>query len=307
MPAATVKPTPYFSVIIPVHNDWGPLADCLESMGKQSGTPEFEVIVVDDGSRDEGPKSIHQYGTFFPVRVVRQPHSGIAAARNRGAQESRGAILLFTDADCRLERTCLSALREKITSSPDHSYFQLRLAGDFSNLLARAEDLRLATIQDLHLQPDGRIRYLNTSGFALRKSAIGAQTELFDPAARRSEDTLLLTDLIQRGELPLFVADALVRHIIQMSFTECIRKDIRVAWLEARTFDLIAAKGVRVRMKNRERVAMLRSTWKASSQASLGKSAWFVLAFRQALQRAISVLYRSLPSRSRVNSAADLR
>jgi glycosyltransferase involved in cell wall biosynthesis len=296
MPAEIVKPTPNFSVIIPVHNDWGPLDGCLESLKRQSGNPEFEVIVVDDGSRGQAPDSIRQYGDIFPLRIIQQPHAGVAAARNRGIQSSKGAVLVFTDADCRLDPACLAALEETIFSAPEHHYFQLHLTGYPSNLLGRAEELRLLAIQTQLLQPDGRIRYLNTSGFAVRRSAINPDTDLFDPSALRSEDTLLLTNLIQKGALPLLVGDAVVRHSIEMSFGECIRKDVRVARLETRTFERIAAKGVQVRMNNLERFTMLRSTWKASAQPSIGRTAWLVLTARQATQRLISLLCRCLPS-----------
>lgn len=292
MSAETVSKNPIFSVIVPTHNDWGPLAGCLDSLSKQRGNPAFEVIVVDDGSRDEASKLILQYGHFFPLTVIRQAHTGIASARNQGVQNSKGAIIIFTDADCRLDRACLATLNEKVAGELEHNYFQLRLTGDSSNLLGRAEDLRLSTTQNHLLQSDGRIRYLNTSGFAVRKSALDSKDRLFDPIALRSEDTLLLMNLIQKGELPLFIADAVVRHTVQMSFAECIAKDLRVAWLEAKTFERIAAQGVHMRMSNRERLAVLRSTWAASETPSIGRSAWFALTFRQALQRLISVIYR---------------
>ena len=292
-----LKPTPNFSVIIPVHDDWGPLAGCMESLKQQNGNREYEVIVVDDGSRDAAPASIRQYGEIFPLSIFRQPHSGIARARNWGIQNSNGPVLLFTDADCRLDPDCLSALAETVTSATQHHYFQLRITGQLSNLLGRAEELRHLAIQKQVLQTDGRIRYLNTSGFAVRRTAIDTSRDLFDPTALRSEDTLLLTNLIQKGELPLFVTEAAVRHSIEMSFWECIRKDIRVATLESRTFERISAKGVQVRMNNWERFAMLGSTWEASAQPSIGRAAWLVLALRQATQRFISVLYRFVPSR----------
>lgn len=305
MGAGTFKTTPDFSVIVPVHNDWGPLADCLESLRNQNGNPDFEVIVVDDGSRDDAPNSIRRYSDVLPLRIVRQPHAGVAAARNRGAQDSNGTTLVFTDADCRLAPTCLSVLNERISQSPQHNYFQLRLTGDPSNLLGKAEDLRLEITQDHLIQPNGCIRYLNTSGFAVRRSAIDPNDDLFDPTALRSEDTLLLTHLVQRGELPLFIGDAVVRHTIQMSFAECIKKDVRVAWLEAKTFERIAAKGVQVRIRNRQRIAVLRSGWRTSANPSIGRSAWLVLAGRQALQRAISVLYRWSPLPTRFRSGEE--
>lgn len=308
MPADIDAPAvPQFSIVIPVYDDWEPLQGCLRSLDQQSAKRTFEVIIVDDGSEVPAPESIRQFTKCFPVMIIRQPHAGIAAARNIGVQNSTGTVLVFTDADCRLDPSCLSRLDQNILCSPLRNYFQLRLSGDSSNLVGRAEDLRLLAIQDRALQSDGCIRYLNTSGFAMRRSAMGSKTSLFDPSAQRSEDTLLLTYLLQNGELPFFVADAVVRHNLQMSITQCFRKDVLVAWLEARTFERIAAKGVRVRMNNRERVAMLQYMWKASRRSSIGRMAWFVLAARQALQRTISLVYGCLPFRSRVRPVPDKR
>ena len=284
-----------FSIIIPVYNDWEALQGCLLSLDQQPANRRFEVVIVDDASRVPAPESIRQFSSCFPLTIARQPHAGIAAARNFGVQNSKGKTLVFTDADCRFDSGCLSLLDETISRSPQHKYFQLRLGGDSSNLVGRAEELRLGAIQNRLLQPDRRIRYLNTSGFAVRRSALQAGTLLFDPTALRSEDTLLLAHLMRAGDLPFFATDAMVRHAVQMSFRECIRKDVRVAWLEARTYERIAAKGIQVRMNNRERIAILRSTWKASSRPSIGRGAWFVLVFRQALQRAVSLVYRFLP------------
>ena len=297
MPAEIDATPPQFSIIIPIYNDWELLEGCLQSVAQQTQAPSFEVIVVDDGSQKSAPEWVRAFSSRVPLTMSRQQHAGIAAARNRGVQDSNGTILLFTDADCRLDSNCLSVLNQQISSSPQHNYFQLRLAGDPSSLAGRAEELRLLAIQSRSLLPDGRIRYLNTSGFAIRRSDIHAKGYLFDPAAERSEDTLFLTTLMQKGDLPLYVDGAMVRHTIQMSFTECIRKDVRVAWLEAKTFERIAATGVQIRMGNRERIAVLRSTWRMSRQASIGRTAWFVLTARQGLQRVISALYPYLPLR----------
>jgi glycosyltransferase involved in cell wall biosynthesis len=298
MPAEIDASPPQFSIIIPIYNDWDLLEGCLQSLAQQTQAPSFEVIVVDDGSQKSAPEWVRSFNSRVPLTMSRQQHTGIAAARNYGVQNSKGTILLFTDADCRLDSNCLSVLNQQVSSSPQHNYFQLRLAGDPSSLAGRAEELRLLAIQSRSLLPDGRIRYLNTSGFAIRRSHMHAKVYLFDPSAQPSEDTLLLARLMQKGDLPLYVDGAVVRHTIDMSFTECIRKDVRVAWLEAKTFERIAAIGVQVRMSNQERIAVLRSTWKMSRQASIGRVAWFVLTARQGLQRLISVLYPYLPFRS---------
>ena len=52
---------PVFSIIIAVYNDWIALDSCLSSIAQQSGSPDFEVIVVDDGSDKVAPENIEQW------------------------------------------------------------------------------------------------------------------------------------------------------------------------------------------------------------------------------------------------------
>jgi glycosyltransferase involved in cell wall biosynthesis len=86
-----------YSVIIPAFNASGTIARCLQALEDQSlPKKEYEVLVVDDGSSDQTSVVAKR----FPVRYFWQPNQGPAAARNRGASEAAGAIILFTDADC---------------------------------------------------------------------------------------------------------------------------------------------------------------------------------------------------------------
>jgi glycosyltransferase involved in cell wall biosynthesis len=287
--------TPAFSIIIAVYNGWAVLEGCLQSLAQQANGPCFEVIIVDDGSTEPAPEFIRSSSFSFPLMLITQSHAGIPAARNRGIRSSTGAVLLFVDADSRLQANCLAALASAINNLPQHNCFQLRLVGNCSNLVGRAEGLRLITFQRHMLQQDGRIRYLNTAGFAIRRTRVNIETGVFEPAARRAEDTLLLADLILAGELPFFVPDALVEHYIPLSLAGCFRKDIRSAYLEGRTYNIIASKGVRIRLTNRERLRFLLSMWRTSGQPSIGRSAWFVLVARQAIQRMISLGYKCLP------------
>jgi glycosyltransferase involved in cell wall biosynthesis len=282
---------PLFSIIIGVYNDWAPLNLCLRSLAEQTNVPEFEVVIVDDGSREPAPEFIRQWARCYPLTVVTQSHAGIPTARNRGIEISRGSLLLFVDADCRAQTGCLAALAATIAKSPQHNCFQLHLVGDGSTLVGRAEELRLRTFQSHMLQPDGRIRYLNTAGFAIRRMKANVEGGLFDVRALRAEDTLLLAKLMQNGELPWFVVDATVQHSIYLSLPKCLLKDVRSAYLETKTYDIIAAKGVKIRVSQRERLRVLWSTWKIAGQSSMGRSAWFVLVARQTLQRIVSFAY----------------
>lgn len=278
-------------MIIALYNDWEPLEHCLHSIGSQENAPPFEVIVVDDGSESSAPESILNRSERFPLSVLRQSHQGIAAARNRGIQNAKGAVLVFTDADCLMQPDCLAALHQALRGNPRRNSFQLHLVSDCSSLVGRAEELRLWGIQNQTMQPDGSIRYLNTAGFAIRRECAGPG--LFDLAAKRAEDTLLLANLIARGELPFFVCDATVQHAIRLSLVRCFFKDIRSGWREGRTYDMIAAKGVTIRMDDRARMNMMLSMWRAAAQPSIGKMAWLVVIGRRTIHRIVRLIYRT--------------
>jgi len=151
---------------------------------------------------------------------------------------------------------------------------------------------------------------LNTAGFAIGRASVPTERGLFEPLALRAEDTFLLANLIERHELPYFVADAVVQHEIPPSLLGCFRRDIRSAFLEGRTYALIASRGIRIRMSHRERWNMLGSMWRLSRLPSIGKAAYFMLVVRQSLSRITSYVYRLLhewPGSQRTNTAAQDR
>jgi glycosyltransferase involved in cell wall biosynthesis len=298
---------PQFSIIVAVYNDWVALDLCLRSLAQQSHAPTFEVIMVDDGSSEAAPARIREWTRQLPLTIIRQSHGGIPTARNRGIQVSKGSVLLFVDADSRAEEDCLAALAANIRESPQHDYFQLHLVGDCSERVGRAEELRLKTFQEHMLQPDGRIRYVNTAGFAIRRTRVNIETGLFDPVALRAEDTLLLANLMQAGELPLFVPNAIVQHGIPLTLTGYLRKAIPSARLEAKAYQIIASKGVKIRVTNQERLSILRSMWNIAGQPSIGRSAWFILVARQTLQRIASFAYERLRTNPKVGPRQGMR
>jgi glycosyltransferase involved in cell wall biosynthesis len=305
-PCAPPFSTPPLSIVIATYNDWGPLNLCLQSLSEQTDVPGFEVVVVDDGSDEIAPDFICGWTSRFPLTIIRQAHQGISVARNLGIENSHGAVLAFVDADCKLQSQCLATLGARIRENPERNYFQLRLIGDCSRLVGRAEELRLITIQSHMLQPDGHIRYLNTAGFAIRRNRAAIAGGLFNPSALRAEDTLLMVNLMQSGELPWFVSDAVVQHAIPLSLFACFLKDIRSAYLERSTYEIIASEGIKFRVSHRERLGMLWTMWKTSAQRSIGRLAWFALAIRQTLRLAILPLDASgLRLTSRVSAKSS--
>ncbi len=249
---------------------------------------------MDDGSDQPAPESVLRWRESFPIKLLRQDHAGISPARNKGIQESQGPVLAFIDADCRMLPNCLAALEAKLSASPQQTCFQLHLIGDSANVVGRAEELRLIALQSHLLLPDGHIRYLNTAGFAILRSKVSEDGNLFNPIAIRAEDTLLLATLMRRGELPVFVPDATVRHAIPLSLLECLSKDVRSAYVERRAYDVIAARGITIQLTNADRWAIMSSMWQASAQPSIGRLSWFIVTGRQVLRLLISTIYRVL-------------
>jgi glycosyltransferase involved in cell wall biosynthesis len=86
----------HVSVIVPARDAAATIERTLAAIAEQRFDRDHELIVVDDGSRDDTAAIAERAG----ARVVRGPREGPGQARNLGAAEARGELLAFTDADC---------------------------------------------------------------------------------------------------------------------------------------------------------------------------------------------------------------
>jgi glycosyltransferase involved in cell wall biosynthesis len=87
---------PLVSAIIPTYNRAHIICEAVDSVLIQT-YPHIEVIVVDDGSKDDTLARLQKYGDT--IRVISQANAGPAAARNRGIAEARGDLIAFLDSD----------------------------------------------------------------------------------------------------------------------------------------------------------------------------------------------------------------
>ncbi len=85
------------SIIVPTFNGAARIGFCLGALSREIASSPIEILVVDDGSIDSLASVVSRYPR---VRLIAQENSGPATARNRGAVEARGPLLLFTDDDC---------------------------------------------------------------------------------------------------------------------------------------------------------------------------------------------------------------
>jgi glycosyltransferase involved in cell wall biosynthesis len=118
--AAPITPPvslPTVSVVVPHFGDLPSLARCLDALERQTLSPDrFEVIVADNGS-PEGPAAVEAV-IAGRARLTIVTERGAGPARNGGAHAARGAVLAFTDCDCRPEPGWLSAGLHALLGNP---------------------------------------------------------------------------------------------------------------------------------------------------------------------------------------------
>lgn len=152
------------SVVIPVFNAAASIADCLRALLAQSlPRAQYEVIVIDDGSRDESAAIV---STFEGVRLIRQQNAGAPAARNAGIRAASGRWVAFTDADCIPSRNWLQRL---VRAAEDASGTQ-RAFGAAGSLRGYASETPAARFVDLSAGLDAE-RHLSHPRFPFAPSA----------------------------------------------------------------------------------------------------------------------------------------
>lgn len=108
---------PVASVVIPLYNKERHIGRSVGSVLQQT-FPDFELLVVDDGSADDGPRLVERIGDPR-IRIVRQRNSGVSVARNRGAEEATASLVAFLDADDEYKPEFLAWAVERFQQKPE--------------------------------------------------------------------------------------------------------------------------------------------------------------------------------------------
>ena len=109
--------SPLISIVVPVYNVEKYISECVESLVEQT-YPNYEIILVDDGSTDGCPAICDGYEAKYKnVITVHQQNKGLSGARNTGIDKSHGDFIVFVDSDDRVSGDLLRTLYDLMTEN----------------------------------------------------------------------------------------------------------------------------------------------------------------------------------------------
>ena len=100
-----------YSIIVPVYNRPGEVKELLDSLSAQTVKP-FELLIIEDGSKERCNHLLDHYRSFFTVRYFYKDNSGRSDTRNYGMERAEGDYLLFFDSDVILPPAYFEKLEE---------------------------------------------------------------------------------------------------------------------------------------------------------------------------------------------------
>lgn len=214
------------SIVIPTYNGASRIANCLTALLPQAEAHGAEILVVDDGSTDDTARVVSQYPS---VRLIQKSNAGPAAARNHGATEATGNIILFTDDDCVPAPDWLAKMlapfedADVVGAKGVYRTLQKSIVARFVQIEYEDRYRLMSVHKD--------IDFVDTYSAAFRRERfleIGGYDTSFPVAC--AEDIELSYRMSARGWKMKFVPDAVVYHTHPDSLPKYLKKKYKFAF-----------------------------------------------------------------------------
>jgi len=214
----------FVSVVVPTYNRKEALIQCINSLLMQEYPKDkYEVIVVDDGSKDGTEKEVEQIAEENSIlKYHKQQNQGPGAARNRGIKKAKGKIILFIDDDCIAEKNWI---KEHLKGYTDE-----KIGGVGGGIQIPKTDSIIEKYGNTLLNykklvgKDGLIRTGPiTCNASYRKKALIAVNG-FDEKLRQYEDGDLGIKIAGKGYTFKYLPNAKITHKHRMGLKELIRQ-----------------------------------------------------------------------------------
>ena len=202
------------SIVIPTFARPERLRECLGALSLQRVPKSaYEVVVVDDGSPEALDSLIESFSHTLQIRLIRQSNAGPAAARNRGVRESSGALIAFTDDDCRPSNKWLEQLLVSERTHPGALVGGTTINGLPREIFATTSQLIVDLVYEHFNSHASEAYFLTSNNFLCQRTAfleIGGFDSVFSRAG--GEDRDFCDRWRMSGRRIVWVREALVEH-----------------------------------------------------------------------------------------------
>ena len=204
---------PKATIIIPVYNGESTIRQAVDSAVNQDTKEPYEVLIIDDGSKDSSGKIIDEYAEKYDyVHVVHQKNQGICRTRENALRLAQGDYIYWVDADDYADAKLLSATLPNLEDGADMVIFSTRY-------FLQNGEVKLDKIRNPAKKRDGWYRdaldsHLATVWtYAARKKLWGA-IKIPHELQRSGEDGYMTIHALQRASRVDAVSDILYFHLV---------------------------------------------------------------------------------------------
>lgn len=263
------------SIILPVYNLEQYVSKCLDSLLNQTFT-EFEVIIIDDGSRDRTGIVCDQYmEKDSRIQVIHIENGGVSAARNLGIQRAKGKYILFFDGDDYVNEECLFELYEAAEKQnvdavlygynfvKDGEIIEVHLPSFEKDKYEKKEILDKVVPKFIGVSYDDIQKWMDGDQHALKKentalwrsmvkrSLIQGNNLWFDTSLKVGEDTCFTTEYLSCADSCLVIPKCYYNLVSRESSTISMYEKNPEAMLEGKMALLKARRELTSRIKKR--------------------------------------------------------
>lgn len=219
---------PLFSVIIPTYNRPQKLSECLSALSEMD-YPNFEVVIVDDGSPINLDEIISIWRQKLTINLLKQTNQGPSTARNLGVNHAKGKFLAFTDDDCIPAKNWLKQFAQQLEKTPHALVGGSTVNGLTQNIYSSTSQMLVDYLYDYYNQVDNKknrqTSFFTSNNFAVSKEVfihIGGFSQKFPLAA--AEDREWCDRTLTLGYEMIYLPSALVYHYHDLTLTQFWRQ-----------------------------------------------------------------------------------
>ncbi len=216
---------PKYSVIVPVYNRPQELDELLESLTHQT-FKDFDVTIVEDGSKVPSDKIIEKYSDRLTLQYLYKPNSGPGPSRNFGFSQAQGEYFIVFDSDCIIPADYLKKVNDFLTVTPLDAWGGSDRGHESFSILQRAMAYTMSSV----LTTGGiRGNKNHSSNFQPRSFNMGMTKESFIKTGgfkfdRLAEDIELSIRMKNLGLRIGLIPEAFVFHKRRIDFEQFFRQ-----------------------------------------------------------------------------------